>query len=121
MGKALIVDFTHEQLAQLFGGKHLPKFTKRTITTLAALAQECEATRQRGFAVDDEECSLGMRCVGAPIQDHRGIVVAALSVVAPCQRLTPAMLPVVADAVRAAAGEISRRLGHLEAPANEGR
>jgi hypothetical protein len=42
-------------------------------------------------------------------------------VVAPCQRLTPAMLPVVADAVRAAAGEISRRLGHLEAPANEGR
>jgi len=45
--------------------------------------------RDEGYAIDDEECSLGLRCVGAPVLDHRGTVVAALSVVAPCHDSHP--------------------------------
>ena len=120
-GKILLAGLDPAEFARRLEGRRLERVTERTIKSRPTLLAELARVRTQGFAVDDEECSLGMRCVGAPIQDHRGIVVAALSVVAPCQRLTPAMLPVVADAVRAAAGEISRRLGHLEAPANEGR
>ena len=71
-------------------------------------------------AVDDEECSLGLRCAGAPVRDHRGQVVAALSVVAPCHRLTPATLPAMVVRVRGAAQEISHRLGWSVEPGEKG-
>ena len=92
-------------------GRRLERVTERTIKNRSTLLVELARVREQGFAVDDEECSIGLRCVGAPIRDHRGAVVAALSVVAPCHRLTPAALPSTIAMVRGAARDISQRFG----------
>jgi DNA-binding IclR family transcriptional regulator len=110
-GKILLSSLEPAELARRLAGRRLERITDRTIRSRAALAAELARVRAQGFAVDDEECSLGLRCVGAPIRDHKGAVVAALSVVAPCQRLTADALPGMVAMLRAAAREISRRLG----------
>jgi IclR family acetate operon transcriptional repressor len=110
-GKILLASLDPAELARRVAGRRLERITDRTIRSRAALAAELARVRAQGFAVDDEECSLGLRCVGAPIRDHRGAVVAALSLVAPCQRLSPAALPAMIATVRAAAREVSHRLG----------
>ena len=110
-GKILLAALDPAELARRLEGRRLERITLRTIRSRTALVAELARVREREYALDDEECSLGMRCVAAPIRDHRGVVVAALSVVAPCQRLTPAGLPATIALVQGAAKEISARLG----------
>lgn len=88
MGKALLADFDLRQLENLFGEERLARYTPRTICSLAELADECRRTRQRGFAVDDQEMFEGVRCVAAPLRDASGQVVAAISITAPLERLS---------------------------------
>ena len=61
--------------------------TSRTIASPAKLREELEATRRRGYAVDDEEFEEGIRAVSAPIRDISGNVIAALSMPAPVYRM----------------------------------
>ncbi len=68
--------------------------------------------RARGYAVDDEEMETGLRCIAAPIRDHSGAVVAAISMAAPVQRLAKKAVPAAAMAVVAAANAVSQRLGY---------
>ncbi len=110
-GKILLAALEPAELARRLEGRRLERITERTIRSRAALMAELARVRAQDFALDNEECSQGMRCVAAPIRDHRGMVVAALSVVAPCHRLTPAGLPATIAMVQRAAGEISTRLG----------
>ncbi|MGH8891334.1 MAG: IclR family transcriptional regulator [Acidothermaceae bacterium] len=89
----------------------LPKRTASTITSVrrwrAALAQ----TRERGYAIDDCENEDDVRCVGAPIFDHRGGPVAALSVAGPAWRVTRERADSLGPRVVEAAGTISAKLG----------
>jgi DNA-binding IclR family transcriptional regulator len=118
-GKILLAALDPAEVSRRLGGRPLERVTERTIKSRPALLAELAQVRQQGFALDDEECSLGMRCVGAPIQDDRGNVVAALSVVAPCHRLPPAAISVTVPRVREAAREISSRLGYTPGPEAE--
>jgi IclR family transcriptional regulator, KDG regulon repressor len=113
-GKVLLAALPPDELARRLTGRRLMNLTDRTIKNRAALQKELRRVRDQGYAVDDEECSLGLRCVGAPVRDHHGTVVAALSVVAPCHRLPSSALQAAAGTVREAAQEISRRLGFVE-------
>ena len=73
---------------------------------------ELMRVRDLGYAVDDEEFEEGLRCVSAPIFDHRGHVVASLSMAAPVFRLRKERVPQVARLVVAAAQGLSDDLGH---------
>ena len=119
-GKILLAALPPEELARRLAGRRLTSLTGRTIKSRSGLQAELRRVRDQGYAIDDEECSLGLRCVGAPVRDHRGIVVAALSMVAPCHRLPPSALPAAIATVREAAQEISNRLGYTRDP-REGR
>lgn len=110
-GKILLAALEPEELERRMASQRLAQYTSRTIRTRSGLLAELARVREQGHAVDDEECSLGLRCVGAPIRDHRGGAVAALSMVAPCHRLGPEKLPGAVTMVREAAGEVSKRLG----------
>jgi len=112
VGKALIADFDHDRLVGLFGEAPLKRFTKRTITTLAALAEACGQTHACGYAVDDEEGHEGVRCIGAPIRDASGEVVAAVGISAPITRLPREAVKKTGARVSAAAEAIGRELGH---------
>jgi len=112
VGKALIADFDHDRLIQLFGGKTLPKFTRRTITTVEKLAEECQVTRRRGFAMDDEEEHGGVRCIGAPIRDANDQIVGSVGISAPIARLPRELIKKIGTRVVAAATAIGRELGY---------
>ena len=114
VGKALIADFDYDRLVQLFGGERLPRFTKRTITSVADLAEACKHARACGFAVDDEEEHEGVRCIGAPIRDASGEVVAAVGISAPVVRLPHDSIKKMGARVASAAKAISRELGRAE-------
>lgn len=110
-GKILLAALEPGELSRRLAGRRLETLTVRTIKSRRALLAELAQVRARGYAVDDEECSLGLRCVGAPVRNHRGAIVAALSLVGPIQRVTRDGLPAWVAMVRGAADEISRRLG----------
>lgn len=88
------------------------KLTARTITTPEALAVDLERVRGQGFAVDDEEHEEGVVCVGAPVFDHAGEAVAALSVSGPAARMRR---PELGEIVRSEAAELSRTLARERA------
>lgn len=90
----------------------LPKLTGRTISTVAALSQELETVRRRGYAVEREEAVLGEVGIAAPIFGRLGAVVGGIGVVGPVERLSGRPREsAVASAVGEAARSISRDLG----------
>ena len=111
LGKVLFAALESSDLARRLGGRRLARLTRRTIGNRATLRRMLARIREQGFAIDDEECSLGLRCVAAPIRDHRGAVVAALSISGPSQRLPGQILSRLTENVQAAAQEVSQRLG----------
>jgi IclR family acetate operon transcriptional repressor len=99
------------------GGKGVPqgglqRFTPRTITAPQALLEDLERTRARGWALDDEERTEGMRCVAAAVFDAMGEPVAGLSISGPVSRVTPEAVPELGAAVAQAARDLSAALGY---------
>jgi DNA-binding IclR family transcriptional regulator len=86
-------------------------YTDKTITEPNMLRQQLAVIRRQGYGGDDEEYEAGIRAVSAPIYNHEGEVVAAMSVPGPTSRMTPGRLPEIAQALKEATQAVSRRLG----------
>jgi DNA-binding IclR family transcriptional regulator len=97
----------------------LRRFTDHTITTAAALARVLAETRRRGYATAVEELEEGLTAVAAPVRNAEGRVIASISASGPSFRIRAERIDAVAEAVRRAAGAISRRLGWAD-PAGTG-
>src|SRR3546814_4671557 len=78
-------------LTEVLHQRGMPRFTEKTIVDPAALRCELARIRERGWAVDDEEHTVGMRCVAATIHNEHGEVIAGVSVSGPSVRETPAI------------------------------
>ena len=91
----------------------LTRFTDRTITSVVELDDLLAEVRRRGFATAVEELEAGLTAIAAPIRNAEGNVIASVSASGPSFRIPADRIPVLAAAVRAAAAEISRRLGWL--------
>ena len=111
-GKAILAFLSEEACDDLIARLPLKRNTRRTIVKPSAMKLELMRVRDAGYAVDDEEFEEGLRCVSAPIFDHRGHVVASLSMAAPVFRLRKERVPQVARLVMAAAQGLSDDLGH---------
>lgn len=114
-GKVLLANLSADQWRTMT--KHLDLFTDQTITTRAALDEELWAVSQDGYASTHEELEVGLRAVSAPIRDHSGATVAALTASGRRYRVTDKRTPVVVTAVRGAAEEVNTRLGYFGAAA----
>jgi len=119
MGKVLLASLDPIEVSALYAtpdsdGRpdgRLEGRTPRTITTLPALHDHLAQVRDHGDAIDQEELEPGLCCVGAPLRNHTGAVVASISLSGPASRLHPAAIPPIATAVRHTAHQISQRLG----------
>jgi DNA-binding IclR family transcriptional regulator len=111
LGKALLAFAPPEVAMAYTENGPLEAKTPGTIVDTARLADELERSRARGYAIDDVENEDGVRCVAAPIRDHAGVAIAALSVSAPAYRFALEDLPALAPDVLAVAQEISARIG----------
>jgi DNA-binding IclR family transcriptional regulator len=116
VGKAMIAFLGEEARRKIIESLSMKKFTPHTFTTRPAFVRHLEEIRARGYALDLEEHEIGIRCAAAPIFDHRGEVVAGVSVTAPSFRLTPERLEKLAPSVVLAARGITRKLGGKAIP-----
>lgn len=92
--------------------RELVRFTERTITDPARLRKELEDVRRLGYSVGLEEMEVGLNAVAAPIRDHRGVVIAAISVSGPSFRITPEEIHSLAALTLQTANDISHHLGY---------
>jgi DNA-binding IclR family transcriptional regulator len=117
LGKALLA-FAPEQEVEAWAAKQkFAAITPRTITTAKRLLKDLRLVRERGYALDEEEREKGVCCIAAPVRNHTGDVVAAISVAGPTQRMPKTLVDSdVAAAVVAAANAISIDLGFSERP-----
>lgn len=105
IGKALIIDLLSEEC-----GKLLDTLSEEAV---AELEDQLAQARRVGYTIDEGEGEAGVHCVGAPIRDSSGDVIAAISVSAPQVRLSIARMPKVTELVLRAAAEISKNLGQM--------
>lgn len=120
-GKVLLAGLPDEELRALLRKMRLERFTAQTLTNPDALLAELRRIRLQGYAIDRGERDEGVYCVAAPIRNHEGRVVAALSISAPLQRIQEdeAVNEFIA-AARTTADAISARLGYvLDPPQND--
>ena len=112
LGKALVAWLPSNEREQILQSIQMTEHTPHTITTPDQLERHLDEVRQSGFAVDDEEKDLGWRCIGAPIRDHTGQVIAAASVSFVASQLPRDRFQAVADIVINAATATSTGLGY---------
>lgn len=111
VGKAIFSTASDKALAKILHQRGMPRLTVKTITTPSALRTELENVRTRGYALDDEEHAVGLRCIAAPIFDETEEAVAAVSVSGPIVRIGEARLAQLREMVIAAARAISADMG----------
>lgn len=112
-GKILLSTMPQSRLRQILEQYGQSRLTPKTITSFQALQAELETIRQQGYALDNEECEIGHRCVSVPLYDYTGTVAAAISAFDSSDRLTDAHIQkVVLPGLRKLAREISFRMGY---------
>ena len=111
LGKVLLAYSPEEDVKRIIQTAGLPSFTPNTITDESELAQALAKIRKQGYAYDLEEILLDLCCVGAPIYNHTGQVIAAISMSIPAYRFRRSQTE-YRDAIVRAAKSISERLGY---------
>lgn len=110
LGKVLLAHLPGNGLEEALSNG-LPRCTKKTITDLRTLKKELENVQRKGYAIDDEELELGIRCIGAPILDRQNRAIAAISIAGPSVRLTRKQLTLLVDTIKSTAKAISEQCG----------
>ncbi|WP_406432455.1 IclR family transcriptional regulator [Streptomyces sp. NBC_00631] len=80
IGKCVLAGLDDGQLASLVGRVGLPPRTENSVTDPAELRAELAKVHERGFALDDEENEIGVRCLAVPVHDAKGVVIGAVNV-----------------------------------------
>jgi len=113
LGKCLLSGLSGDELQAVMANCPFERFTDKTITDLKELKKHLLQVRIQGWSLDDEEYDVGYRCVGAPIFDYRGDIIAAISASGPTVNLNDERIPSVVETIKAAANQISQRLGYI--------
>lgn len=112
-GKAILSNFSKNELGEYFNKIELKPITKNTIIYKEELLKELENIKKRNYALDDEENELGIKCVGSAVFDYTNKVVGALSVIIPLKWFNQENIDRTAEKVIKIAEEISSRLGKM--------
>lgn len=110
LGKALLSALPVQTTRTLVGNP-IQRFTDKTLATPEAMERDMALSRQRGYAIDDEEYAAGLRCVAAPIHDEYGEPMAAISLSGPSARLTDARLKLLGEMVARTAQAVTGAVG----------
>ncbi len=114
LGKCILANYSNSELEDIMKDCSFIKFTPNTISDMQQLHAELAKVRKQGWAMDDEEYETGQRCIGAPIYDYKGDIVAAVSASGEKHVLTDDRIDEVAQYLVKKAFEISKCLGYVE-------
>jgi IclR family acetate operon transcriptional repressor len=110
-GKVILAHMTEVDVIAIVERNGLPRYTEHTIVTQEGLLQELARIRQRGFSIDNEEFSLGLRCIAAPIFDESGTVQAAISLAGPAARILENRIDALGELVALCSGSVTSEIG----------
>ena len=111
VGKALLACMNEEMVNRILMRHGMPKLTERTLVAPEMLKKQIADIRRKGYAVDDEENAIGLRCIAAAISDETGQPVGAISLSGPAVRLRKDMIADLGGAVKKTAERITIGLG----------
>lgn len=111
LGKAILAFLNDRELDAYLKSVTLKALSPKTITSRKRLRADIADIRRRGYAIDDEELSLGLRCVAAPVFDYTGLPSYALSVSGPTQRMTEEKIEAIQTKLVPLCRKISRQIG----------
>lgn len=114
VGKNLLLNYDEAKLDDMIKKKGLNALTTNTITTKEGLLMELERVRAQGYALDNEECEIGVKCIAAPLKDYTGKVIASISVSGPISRMTMDKIGAIKDIIKDSALKISQELMYVK-------
>jgi IclR family KDG regulon transcriptional repressor len=112
LGKSILAFLPEEKVDSVLRERGLKSYTKYTIGRRSELKVELKQVRAHGFAVDDQELEEGLKCIGSPVRDYSGKVVAALSIAGTALRFTKERVRAMAPLVVQTASDLSVCLGY---------
>lgn len=113
IGKLLLLNYDDSRLLKLINTKGLEKYTDNTIDSYEGLKEELSRIRARGYAIDNQECELGIRCVSVPIRDYSGQVIGGISISGSVDRIREERTEELLEILFPAGQEISKTLGYV--------
>lgn len=111
VGKAVLATYSDEDVGAVIRHHGMPRLTEKSIVRPSDLFRELEKIRKQGFALDDEEACMGLRCIAAVVYNDCAEPLAAISVSGMTSRLTDDRLPEIGQIVREVAEELTVALG----------
>ena len=111
VGKALLSGLSNEQIRHIAAKKGLAKYTETTITDIDILLQEIKKIQKQGYASDQQEFMVGLRCVAIPVRNMKGKVVCAISISGPVSRMSGDLFEMKKRYLIKTAYAISKELG----------
>src|SRR5947199_692364 len=111
VGKAVLATYADEDVNAIIRHHGMPRLTEKSIVRPSDLFKELEKVRRQGFAIDDEEACMGLRCIAAVVYNDSSEPLAAISVSGMTSRLTDERLPMLGQTVRDVAAELTIALG----------
>jgi DNA-binding IclR family transcriptional regulator len=116
LGKAILAFLPTQEAERIIRATGMPKRTKKTICSPPRLKEELALIRQRGYSIDDEENEEGACCVGAPLLDYQGKVMAAVSLSGPAPRFSQEVIENMGAALIEIKSQISQKMQYLKKP-----
>ncbi len=116
IGKVLLAWRDRDEVKQILDGVEYKQSTGRTITSTEALLPLLDEVRAQGYGEDNEEQEEGLRCIGVPVFDRFGVVIAGLSISFPTLRFSEERLQEYVAMLHAAARKISEQMGYNDYP-----
>ncbi len=114
VGKVRLAAMPDESVAEYWSSAKKEPYTVNTIVDEQSLTTELQRIRRLGYAVDDEEMEIGVRCVASLIRQDRARIVGAVSISGPSSRLTDDKMTSLGEMVRQTASRIAADLGYTK-------
>lgn len=112
MGRAILSTMNNRDVLKILKEKGMPAVTSKTCVKEEELLEQLDEIRRRGYAIDDEENEMGMRCVAAPIFDYRGDAIAAVSATGFLEMVPYEKIDMIGKCVMECADSISNCMGY---------
>jgi DNA-binding IclR family transcriptional regulator len=112
LGKTLMAFQPADERSRILQKIRLSPLTPRTITSKQKLIEELESIRKQGYALDRREIEEEVECIGAPLRNHLGHVIAAISISGPQRKINTPQEKTFVDHVVGSAALISMKMGY---------
>ena len=113
VGKVILANLEREQIMDFLNRVKLNAYTNKTIANKELLMAELDGIRKKGYAIDNEEYELGIRCAGVPIKNIADKIIGGLSISGTTSRMTDELITEMIADLTQASSDIASHIGYI--------